>query len=156
MGSSLSIRKLLALFLYLGMIMHVDTVPVDPISTKQFFSDQLCRYSDEVTKCVEPPLVFRDGMDWCHFHICAPRYITAVECPKAEKLHEQATHLCELSIQPGPIWKCKDSVLPKETWLPLGCSGSDCTQHTFICACESVNINRYEYEYVDDFSAQCP
>ena len=104
-------------------------------------NEKYCRKVKGVSRCVDEPLMVADKDLWCPYHVCAPTYVPAPECPAGPY---QATHKCKTLSYETPLYRCLEGRAHKIIKLPLGCGTSDtpCTGETRACACEEYNPKR--------------
>lgn len=100
-----------------------------------------CRKHGGLSRCVDSPLMVRDEDMWCPYHVCAPSYIAAPQCPPSGSL--QATHKCVATRNNGPFYRCIEGTVHKLINLPLGCETTNrCTSEIRACACEQFEARR--------------
>ena len=112
---------------------------------------QLCRFSTHFSVCLQHPFTYYNDTDWCKLRMCGPSYVEAEECPADTK--NKADTLCSSTVESGRALECKDGMEPSEHYLPFGCSGNNCTEHTFVCPCHYVDVTHTVLKKELDFQA---
>lgn len=117
-------------------------------------SQDWCRASDEVTRCVGTPLPLHNPEVLCPIEVCKPSYVKAEPCPLEGP---KATARCEVQQVTTPFWDCTNDAMYRRTNVPFGCEESDdeeCYEIT-TCTCERRTTERAKLVFKEEKAPKC-
>lgn len=119
-------------------------------------TDYCKKEEDLVTICVEDPILSKDDLQWCPYHVCAPSFQASDECPEFGKPGTPATHKCSKVTERRELYKCRQRRPHRMIKVPVGCEGDACTGERRSCSCRLRNRKRTTYTPLFTVTPLCP